>query len=97
MVVAWIVAIVGILMFISGLSIAVTSYYNTKSEVYLIFIGLIVFLIGSFWVLSIHDKHDRDACQAIGGKYVVVDHETTLIMSGKVLVPVETDVYGCVK
>jgi membrane protein YdbS with pleckstrin-like domain len=42
------------------------------------------------------DVQERNACEDIGGKYVVVDTHMTVVTTGKVSVPQEIDVYGCV-
>lgn len=92
---------VGLIIFL--LSIALDVSFNVdiewmgKAGLGTTLFGL-VFLI-SFWIpLAVHQEGiNKDACLAAGGTYKVVDSSTQYVMSSNVVMPVTSDIYGCVK
>jgi hypothetical protein len=43
------------------------------------------------------NEKDQSSCESIRGRYEIVGTETAYMMVGKVIVPNEINVYGCVK
>jgi hypothetical protein len=60
-------------------------------------IGLLIGLVLLVIATEKQEEMTRSACENNGGKYVVVGHEQSFIMAGKVLVPTTIEVHGCKK
>lgn len=81
-----------------GLMIIASVHWRIPESVALsgliaLFVGVILLCIGA----SILYEDEKNACENVGGKYVVVDTETTVISTGDTTTTSNIDIYGCVK
>jgi hypothetical protein len=60
-------------------------------------VGLLVGIILMIAGMVISEEENKNACKNVGGEYVVVDTQMTVVSTGKVTTASEVDIYGCVK
>jgi hypothetical protein len=73
-------------------------YWNNAELLLLIsVISCILAIVIGIVAVSQQEAQNKDACEEIGGSYVVVDTDTTYVLVNNVMMPHEIDVYGCVK
>lgn len=80
--------ILGVVLFVIGLVVAI------NGDAPSVIIGAIIAIIGLCFVIytsAMAAEDSKDACEGIGGKYVVVDREYNISLKQVV------NVYGCVK
>jgi hypothetical protein len=88
------IAVVSLILGLIGLHF----YWNNAELLMLIcVISIVLAIVIGFVAVSQQESQNEDACNKIGGSYVVVDTDTTYILVNNVMMPHEIDVYGCVK
>jgi len=66
-------------------------------EITFIVTGLVIFFTFLIIAAVIGENKAKADCDAAGGSYEVTGKTTTMILSGKVMVPMTTDVHSCIQ
>ena len=89
--------ILGVVIILGSFAYLITS--NIDRPAWQTFCGTVVGILVGFVTIAFGSagliKADRANCEESGGKYVVDHYATTYVMSGKVLVPIESPIYKC--